>query len=176
MPGKQFGTVTVEVDGEGFMTDFSQWNREIAAAIAREEGIAELTPAHWKVIEFFQKEFKENGQALEKHVYNSLGRFQVKAVDFNGSSSKVFSAEVVVAEMTPGFEIDTLEFVFANGKYYRVIAKDSPGPDYQLRVKAKGRGVLNGQFMLDNMPIGLFQILIRENQTAQLPVSQMAAE
>jgi hypothetical protein len=29
-------------------------------AIAKEEGIAELTPAHWKVIEFMQKDFKEN--------------------------------------------------------------------------------------------------------------------
>jgi PKD repeat protein len=118
---------------------------------------------------------KENGQAMEKHVYNALGRFQVKAVDFNGRSSKVFSAEVVVAEMTPGFEIDTLEFVFDNGKYYRVIAKNSPGPGYQLRVKAKGRGVLSGQFMLDNMPIGLFQLLVNENQSTPLTKNQMAA-
>jgi len=65
-------------------------------------------------------------------------------------------------------------FAFANGKYYRVIAKNSPGPAYQLRIKAKGRGVLNGQFMLDNMPIGLFQMLLQENQAGQLPGSQMA--
>ncbi|HUU06166.1 MAG TPA: PKD domain-containing protein [Patescibacteria group bacterium] len=118
---------------------------------------------------------KENGQAKETHQYGAMGRFQVKAVDFNGRSSKVFSTDVVVAEMTPGFKIDTLEFVFANGKYYRVIAKNSPGPNYQLRVKTKGRGVLSGQFILDNMPIGLFQIIVQENQTGQLPKSQMVA-
>jgi PKD repeat protein len=118
---------------------------------------------------------KENGQMMEKHAYDTLGRYQVKAVDFSGRSSKPFKAEVVVSEMTPGFEIDTLEFVFDNGKYYRVIAKNSPSPGYQLRVKAKGRGVLNGQFMLDNIPIGLFQIIVSENQTAHLPKNQLAA-
>jgi len=78
MPGKQFGTVTVEVDGEGFMTDFSQWNRAIGAAIAREEGIAELTPAHWKVIEFFQKEFKENGAVPTIRKVNKSGVVSTK--------------------------------------------------------------------------------------------------
>ena len=63
MAQKQYGPATVEVDGEGFMADFSQWTREIAAAIAKEEGIAELTPAHWKVIEYMQKEARETGQA-----------------------------------------------------------------------------------------------------------------
>lgn len=39
------------------VTDFNA-ERVDAAAIAKEEGIAELTPAHWKVIEFMQKDFK----------------------------------------------------------------------------------------------------------------------
>jgi PKD repeat protein len=118
---------------------------------------------------------KESGQLAERHAYSALGRYQVKAVDFNGGSSKVFSADVVVVETTPGFEVSTLEFVFDNGKYYRVIAKNSPGPGYQLRVKAKGRGVLAGQLILDNMPIGLFQLVVQENQAAALPKAQMPA-
>ena len=35
MPQKQFGTAVVDVDDEGFLTDFSQWTRETAAAIAK---------------------------------------------------------------------------------------------------------------------------------------------
>jgi tRNA 2-thiouridine synthesizing protein E len=42
----------VQVNDEGFMTDPSQWSKEIAAEIAKEEGIPELTPAHWSIIEF----------------------------------------------------------------------------------------------------------------------------
>jgi PKD repeat protein len=118
---------------------------------------------------------KESGQLAERHAYSALGRYQVKAVDFNGGSSKVFSADVVVAEMTPGFEVSALELAFDNGKYYRVIAKNSPGPGYQLRVKARGRGVLSGQFILDNMSVGLFQLVVQENQAASLPKAQMPA-
>jgi tRNA 2-thiouridine synthesizing protein E len=78
MPQKQFGAYTVDVDDEGFMTDFGQWNREVAAAIAKEEGIAELGPAHWKVIEFLQKEFKENGQVPSVRKLNKSGVISTK--------------------------------------------------------------------------------------------------
>jgi TusE/DsrC/DsvC family sulfur relay protein len=73
MPQKQFGNATVEVDAEGFMTSQAQWTRDIATVIAREEGIAELTPAHWQVIEFMQKEFKETGQAPTIRKLNKTG-------------------------------------------------------------------------------------------------------
>ncbi|NLT36458.1 MAG: TusE/DsrC/DsvC family sulfur relay protein [Gaiellales bacterium] len=42
----------VQINDEGFMTDPAEWNKEIAAAIAVEEGISALTDAHWKVIDF----------------------------------------------------------------------------------------------------------------------------
>ena len=73
MPQKQFGPTTVNVDDEGFLTDFSQWTRDLAAAIAKEEGIAELTPAHWKVVEFMQKEFRTNGQVPTIRKINKSG-------------------------------------------------------------------------------------------------------
>jgi tRNA 2-thiouridine synthesizing protein E len=73
MPQKQYGPATVAVDEGGFLTDFSQWTREVAAAIAMEEGIAELTPAHWKIIEYMQKEFKENGQVPSIRKLNKSG-------------------------------------------------------------------------------------------------------
>lgn len=61
MPVKQLGSTAIDIDEEGFMKDRSQWTREVAALLALEEGIAELGPAHWKVLEFMQKEFTENG-------------------------------------------------------------------------------------------------------------------
>jgi tRNA 2-thiouridine synthesizing protein E len=78
MAQKLYGATTVDVDPEGFLTDFSQWNREVAAAIAQEEGIAELTPAHWKVIEFMHKEFKENGQVPSVRKLNKSGVISTK--------------------------------------------------------------------------------------------------
>lgn len=125
--------------------------------------------------DFGDGELKENGLASETHVFKALGRYKVKAVDFNGRSSRPFNAEVVVAEMTPGFEVSALEFAFDNGKYYRVIARNSAAPGYQLRIKARGRAVLSGQFMLDSQSIGLFQLVVQEGQAAALPIGQMAA-
>jgi TusE/DsrC/DsvC family sulfur relay protein len=78
MAQKLYGATTVDVDPECFLTDFSQWNREVAAAIAQEEGIAELTPAHWKVIEFMHKEFKENGQVPSVRKLNKSGVISTK--------------------------------------------------------------------------------------------------
>ena len=52
----------VQVNDEGFMTDPSEWNREIAAAIAAEEGIPALTDEHWKVIEW-SRQVATNGKS-----------------------------------------------------------------------------------------------------------------
>ena len=78
MPQKQFANINVDVDDEGFMTNPGQWTREIAEAIAREEEIAELTPTHWKVIEYLQKEFKENGQIPTIRRINKTGVLPTK--------------------------------------------------------------------------------------------------
>lgn len=52
----------VQVNDEGFMTDPSEWNKDIAAAIAAEEGIPELTADHWKVIDW-SREVAQNGKS-----------------------------------------------------------------------------------------------------------------
>ena len=56
---KNFIDTVIKVNEEGYLTDFSQWNKDIAWEIAKEEGIQELTSAHWKVIDFLQNQFKQ---------------------------------------------------------------------------------------------------------------------
>lgn len=53
----------VQVNDEGFMTNPTEWDSKIATEIAREEGILELTPAHWKVIEFCRQDGTTSGKA-----------------------------------------------------------------------------------------------------------------
>ena len=48
---------TVALDDHGYLTDLNEWNREVAAAIAAEEGI-ELTDSHWPVIDYIQEQFR----------------------------------------------------------------------------------------------------------------------
>ena len=45
---------SVSVDQEGYLTDFSQWTKELAHEIAKGEEI-ELTVKHWEVIDYLQK-------------------------------------------------------------------------------------------------------------------------
>ncbi len=55
--------VTVQVNDEGYMTNPAEWNKEIAVEIAKEENIADLTPDHWKVIDFCRTSAVTSGKA-----------------------------------------------------------------------------------------------------------------
>jgi tRNA 2-thiouridine synthesizing protein E len=60
----------VHVNQEGYLTDFSEWNKDIAKQLAEKEGIT-LTPEHWKVIEYVQDKFKKNEPISIRSVKNS---------------------------------------------------------------------------------------------------------
>ena len=53
----------IRVDEEGFLTDVEQWNEEIAAEIADQHGIPELTPRHWLVVRFMRDRYLATGAA-----------------------------------------------------------------------------------------------------------------
>ena len=54
---------SVDVDGEGFLTNPDQWNERIADEIARESGIPELTDRHWLVVRFMRDRYLTTGTA-----------------------------------------------------------------------------------------------------------------
>ena len=55
MATKSYAGVNVDVTDDGYLTDPSQWNKDIAAEIAKEEGI-DLTDKHFEVIDFLRTE------------------------------------------------------------------------------------------------------------------------
>ena len=50
--------INVKVNEEGYLTDFSQWNEDVAKDIAVQEEIGELTDRHWTVIKYLQDQYK----------------------------------------------------------------------------------------------------------------------
>lgn len=54
---------TIQVNDEGFMTNPNEWSKDIAVELAKEEGLAELSDAHWKVIEFCRQSAGASGKA-----------------------------------------------------------------------------------------------------------------
>ncbi len=61
MPTRTINGKEIAFDDEGFMTDHTQWDLEIAKILAQEEGIPALTDRHLAVVNFMRKEFQEKG-------------------------------------------------------------------------------------------------------------------
>jgi tRNA 2-thiouridine synthesizing protein E len=51
----------VQVNEEGYMTNPAEWTKDVAIELAKEEGLVELTPTHWKVIDFARQKAAESG-------------------------------------------------------------------------------------------------------------------
>ena len=77
MPQKIINGATIEVTEEGYMTNHAQWNRELAVALAQELGLT-LTEAHWKVLEFIDKDFREKGIVPGMRRMNKVGNIPTK--------------------------------------------------------------------------------------------------
>lgn len=56
---KIYAGQNVQTDGEGYLTNLAQWNKEIAIEMAKEEGIS-LTDKHWEVLNYLQDQFKKD--------------------------------------------------------------------------------------------------------------------
>jgi TusE/DsrC/DsvC family sulfur relay protein len=77
MAQKTYAGVTVDISEEGYFTNTSQWTKEIAMEIAKEEGI-DLTEDHFKVLEYLRDRFAK-GEALSIRGINKSGIVDVKA-------------------------------------------------------------------------------------------------
>lgn len=57
------GGKTLTLDADGNLANLNDWNAEIASEIAAIEGIPELTPQHWAVINFMRAVFEKEGDS-----------------------------------------------------------------------------------------------------------------
>lgn len=77
MATKEIAGKTINITEEGYLTDPTQWTKEVAQAIALEEGIT-LTDAHWKVIDFLKKDFAAAGALPSMRRINKTGGIATK--------------------------------------------------------------------------------------------------
>lgn len=76
MAQKTYAGVTVDVNEEGYFTNPSQWNEQIAAEIAKQEGVT-LTDQHLAIIAFLRNRYND-GEALSIRSINHSGVIDVK--------------------------------------------------------------------------------------------------
>ena len=77
MATKTLAGVNVDVNEEGYMTDSAQWTKEVAEAIASEEGVS-LTEKHFEVLDFIRNKVAE-GATLTIRGINKSGVVDAKS-------------------------------------------------------------------------------------------------
>ena len=63
MPKLVLAGIEIETDEDGFITDPTIWSEAVAADLAKTEHVAELTEAHWKVVNMIRNYYLEFGVA-----------------------------------------------------------------------------------------------------------------
>jgi tRNA 2-thiouridine synthesizing protein E len=67
----------VHVDDEGFLTEYDEWDSQLAKVLAANIGI-ELTEAHLHVLEFLREDFKEQGETATLRRVATVGGIPTK--------------------------------------------------------------------------------------------------
>ena len=80
MPTVEFEGQTFNVDEDGFIDSFENWNETWVKYVKQQEGIDELNDEHWKVINVLQDYYKKNGIAPMVRVLSKLTGFKLKHI------------------------------------------------------------------------------------------------
>ncbi|MDN4477709.1 TusE/DsrC/DsvC family sulfur relay protein [Demequina lignilytica] len=67
----------IHVDGEGFLTEYDEWDESLALELATQIGV-EMTPEHWDVIRFLRSDFAQTGQTATTRRVQAVGGVPVK--------------------------------------------------------------------------------------------------
>jgi TusE/DsrC/DsvC family sulfur relay protein len=77
MPIASINGNTVHVDDEGFLTEYEEWNEDLAKFLAAQIGI-DLTDAHWKAIRFLREDYKTQGETATIRRVSTVGGIPTK--------------------------------------------------------------------------------------------------
>jgi tRNA 2-thiouridine synthesizing protein E len=77
MPVTEIAGKQVNVNDEGFLTEYDEWNEDIAKVLAANIGI-EMTDQHWALIKFLRTDFQAQGETATTRRVQNVGGFPVK--------------------------------------------------------------------------------------------------
>jgi tRNA 2-thiouridine synthesizing protein E len=69
----------VHVDDEGFLTDYEEWDEDLAKVLAANIGI-DLTDEHWAAIRFVRDDYKTQGETPTIRRIASVGGIDTKTL------------------------------------------------------------------------------------------------
>jgi len=63
MPTIEIENKVFKVDGDGFLSNPKEWNKDVATLIAKYDGIEEMNEKHWAIVNIIRQNFEEKGNA-----------------------------------------------------------------------------------------------------------------
>lgn len=58
MPIIEYGSMKINLDDEGYLVNFDDWNETVACALAEREGVEELTKERMEILKFIREYYK----------------------------------------------------------------------------------------------------------------------
>jgi TusE/DsrC/DsvC family sulfur relay protein len=80
MPVTTIGDREIHVDDDGFLTEFDEWDEDLAKSLAMNIGLGDLTDEHWKVITFLRADAKEQGETPTLRRVSTIGGIPTKSL------------------------------------------------------------------------------------------------
>ncbi len=80
MPVTTIAGKEVHIDEDGFLTEFDEWDKDLAVSLASSIGIDELTDDHWKVIEFLRSDYQAQGETATLRRISTVGGIPTKSL------------------------------------------------------------------------------------------------
>jgi TusE/DsrC/DsvC family sulfur relay protein len=77
MPVTTLNGRQIHVNDEGFLTDPTEWDEDVATALATQIGVT-LTDEHWKVLKFLRADFESQGETATLRRVSTSGGIPVK--------------------------------------------------------------------------------------------------
>ncbi len=93
MPTTMIGGRPIDVDEEGFLTEYAQWDEDLGQVLASLIGMDELTDEHWEVIRFLRADYPARKETATLRRVNAVGGIDMKKLFtlFPGKPAKKMS-------------------------------------------------------------------------------------
>lgn len=77
MPTATIAGAEVQINDEGFLTEYDEWTEAIGAELAKNIGI-DMTDRHWELIRWLRSDYKETGETATSRRVQTVGGFPIK--------------------------------------------------------------------------------------------------
>lgn len=109
-----------------------------------------------------------SGLHSETHQYTRAGTYTIFAGDENGESQVRFTAQVIVRGIDDQVNLEIAEIRLDNGKYYKVVPKNSKNLRATLRMKMRGTGIVSGYWIVDGHPFEFFNEVVYQGEIKEI--------